>query len=195
MREFSVSSFAQALPQVQPGGNVRHLSIDHVAGSFSRAFSHTITHVRSPQLSSSFSFCSAAVWVHPAPSPTARLLLLHGLGEHRFKTSPQPLSRAYSPVQPHAAAATSPTQSLLWLPPTSKVAACARAAQPCPARASLAATHVDAAFSIHASSSTQLHITRLYYLHPLSSLSYLLTSSCSIRLSRPRCQVKQTPFV
>jgi hypothetical protein len=81
------------------------------------------------------------------------------------------------------------------LPPTSKVAACARAAQPCPARASLAATHVDAAFSIHASSSTQLHITRLYYLHPLSSLSYLLTSSCSIRLSRPRCQVKQTPFV
>ena len=161
MREFSVSSFAQALPQVQPGGNVRHLSIDHVAGSFSRAFSHAITHLRSPQPSSSFSFYSAAVWVHPASSPTARLLLLHGLGEHRFTTSPQPLSRAYSPVQPHAAAATSPTQSLLWLPPTSKVAACARAAQPCPARASSAATHVvDDAFSNHASSSTQLHITR-----------------------------------
>jgi hypothetical protein len=38
---------------VQPGGNVRHLNIDHIA-----------------------------VWVHPSPSPVARLLLVHGLGEH-----------------------------------------------------------------------------------------------------------------
>ena len=40
--------------KVQPGGSTRHLNIEHVA-----------------------------VWVHATPSPAvARLLLVHGLGEH-----------------------------------------------------------------------------------------------------------------
>ena len=39
--------------KVQPGGNVQHLNIEHIA-----------------------------VWVHPAPSPVARVMLVHGLGEH-----------------------------------------------------------------------------------------------------------------
>ena len=47
--------------KVQPGGNVRHLNIDHLA-----------------------------VWVHPAPSPIARLVIVHGLGEHSGRYTPYP---------------------------------------------------------------------------------------------------------
>jgi alpha-beta hydrolase superfamily lysophospholipase len=39
----------------QPVGDVLHLNIAHIA-----------------------------VWVHHAPAPVARLMLVHGLGEHRF---------------------------------------------------------------------------------------------------------------